>query len=263
MVKKWEELTADEKQEEMFNKWLSPQGVEFVNRQAEKAYKERVTRIKDAIQLKKKPDRIPVIPLPSFFPAYYTGVTPYDVMYDYDKCVDAWTKFVLDFKPDAHMGCAGPGSGKFYEMMDYKLYSWPGHGVAPNCSYQANEGEYMTADEYDDLIEDPSHYFSNVYLPRVFGSLEGWKMLPALTGILEIYGVAFNFLPFGLPPVQASYKTLFEAGAEALKWAGKVMGFDTDMAARGFPSLPAENRSSPPSGGHSSAARSSTPGAAA
>ena len=68
MVKKWEELTADEKQEEMFNKWLSPQGVEFVSPQAEKAYKERVTRIKDAIQLKKKPDRIPVLPLPSFSP---------------------------------------------------------------------------------------------------------------------------------------------------------------------------------------------------
>ncbi len=237
MVKKWEELTADEKQEEMFNKWLSPQGVEFVNPQAEKAYKERVNRIKDAIQLKKKPDRIPVIPLPSFFPAYYIGSTPHDVMYDYDKCVDAWTRFILDFEPDASMGCAGPGPGKFYELMDYKLYSWPGHGVAPNCSYQANEGEYMTASEYDDLIQDPSNYFSHVYLPRVFGSLEGWKMLPSLTGILEIYGVAFNFIPFGLPPVQATYQKLFEAGAEALKWAGKVMAFDTSMAAQGFPAF--------------------------
>ena len=237
MVKKWEELSADEKQEEMFNKWLSPQGIEFVSVEAEKAYKERVTRIKDAIQLKKKPDRVPVMPLPSFFPAYYYGVTPHDVMYDYDICVKAWTKFVQDFQPDASMGCAGPGSGKFYELMDYKLYSWPGHGVAPNCSYQANEGEYMTAEEYDDLIEDPSNYFTHIYLPRVFGCLEGWKMLPTLTGILEIYAVAFNFIPFGLPPVQASYKALFEAGAEALKWAGAVMGFDNEMAAQGYPPL--------------------------
>ena len=237
MEKKWEEMSSDEKQEEMFNKWLSPQGIEFVSPEAEKAYKERVTRIKDAIQLKKKPDRIPALALPSFFPAFYAGYTPYDVMYDYDKCAEAWRKFVLDFEPDAHMGCAGPGSGKFFEILDYKLYAWPGHGVPREHSYQACEGEYMTADEYDALIEDPTNYFTHNYLPRVFGKLDGFQMLPTLTGILEIYGVAFNFIPFGLPPVQETYKALFEAGAEALKWAGVVGGFDVEMATKGFPSL--------------------------
>ncbi len=237
MDKKWEEMSADEKQEEMFNRWLSPQGVEFASPEAEKGYKERLTRIKDAIQMKKTPDRVPVMPLPSFFPAYYDGVTPHDVMYDYDKCVKAWKKFVLDFEPDASMGCAGPGPGKFFEILDYKLYSWPGHGVSANSPYQANEGEYMTADEYDDLIEDPSNYFTHKYLPRVFGSLGGFSMLPSLTGILEIYGVAFNFIPYGLPPVQETYKALFEAGAEALKWAGAIVGFDNEMAAQGFPAL--------------------------
>jgi uroporphyrinogen-III decarboxylase len=237
MARTWEQLSADEKQEEMFNKWLSPQGIEFASPQAEKAYKERVMRIKDAIQLKKKPDRVPVLPLPSFFPAFYAGYTPEEVMYDYDKCADAWRKFVFDFEPDAHMGCAGPGPGKFYEILDYKLYAWPGHGVPAEHSYQACEGEYMTAEEYDDLIDDPSHFFTHNYLPRVFGKLDGFKMLPALTGILEIYGVAFNFIPFGLPPVQETYKALFEAGAEALKWAGAVGGFDVEMAANGFPAL--------------------------
>ena len=49
-------------------------------------------------------------------------------------------------------------------------------------------------------------------------------MLPPLTGILEMYGVAFNFIPYGLPPVQGAYKALFEAGAEALKWAMAMGG---------------------------------------
>jgi hypothetical protein len=141
MARTWEQLSPDEKQEEMFDKWLSPQGVEFVSNEAEKSYKERVTRIKDAIQMKKKPDRVPVLPLPSFFPAFYSGYTPEDVMYDYNKCTDAWRKFVLDYEPDAHMGCAGPGPGKFYEVLDYKLYAWPGHGVPSEHSYQACEGE--------------------------------------------------------------------------------------------------------------------------
>jgi uroporphyrinogen-III decarboxylase len=93
----------------------------------------------------------------------------------------------------------------------------------------------MMANEYDALIQDPSAFFSNVYLPRVFGALEPWSMLPFLPGILEIYGVSFNFIPFGLPPVQAAYKALFEAGAEALKWAGAVLGVEGELASLGFP----------------------------
>ena len=241
MEKQWEEMTSDEKQEEMFQRRLSPkdpQGndIKFQSPQAEKAYKERVIRAKDAIQMKKLPDRVPVFLLPNFFPVYYAGISPQEAMYDYDKCCMAFKKFVLDFDADVDPGAVGIGPGKVYDILDYKLYSWPGHGVPPEQPYQANEGEYMKADEYDALIDDPSNFFSNTYLPRVFGALEGFKMLPTLTGILEIYGVAFNFIPFGLPPVQATYKALFEAGAEALKWAGAVGGTGAEMTAAGYPS---------------------------
>jgi len=242
MEKQWEEMSPDEKQEELFAKWMSPkdpQGndLKFQSPQAEKAYKERITRIKDAIQMKKLPDRVPVFIIPSFFPVYNAGFTPREALYDYDKCCIAFKKLVMDFAPDGQIGAVAPGPGKVYDILDYKLYSWPGHGVSPNASYQANEGEYMKADEYDALIDDPSNFFSNTYLPRVFGSLEGFKMLPTLTGILEIYGVAGNFIPFGLPPVQATYKALFEAGAEALKWIGAIGACNMEMNAAGFPGL--------------------------
>ena len=242
MEKQWEEMSPDEKQEALFARWMSPkdsQGsdLKFQSPQAEKAYKDRITRIKDAIQMKKLPDRVPVFLTPSFFPMYYAGITPQESMYNYDKCCMAFKKFVMDFEPDGHLGAVVPGTGKALEILDYKLYSWPGHGVSPEQSYQANEGEYMKADEYDALIDDPSNFFSNTYLPRVFGALEGFNMLPTLTGILEIYGVAFNFIPFGLPPVQATYKALFEAGAEALKWAGAMGACNTEINAAGFPGL--------------------------
>ncbi len=242
MEKKWEGMTPDEKQEELFARWMSPkdpQGndLKFQSPQTEKAYKERITRIKDAIQMRKLPDRVPVFVIPSFFPVYNAGLTPREALYDYDKCCMAFKKLVMDFAPDAHIGAVAPGPGRVYDILDYKLYSWPGHGVPPEQSYQANEGEYMKADEYDALIDDPSSFFSSTYLPRVFGALEGFRMLPSLTGILEIYGVAFNFIPFGLPPVQATYKALFEAGAEALRWAGAVGASGMDISAAGFPGL--------------------------
>jgi len=242
MEKQWEQMSSDEKQEAFFARWMSPkdpQGndLKFQSPEVENAYKERITRTKDAIQMKKLPDRVPVFLLPSFFPVYNAGFTPREALYDYDKCCTAFKKLVADFAPDVQPGAVMPGPGRVYDILDYKLYSWPGHGVPPEQSYQANEGEYMKADEYDALIDDPSNFFSSTYLPRVFGALEGFQMLPYLPGILEIYGVAFNFIPFGLPPVQATYKALFEAGAEALKWAGAIGGCNMEIKAAGFPDL--------------------------
>ena len=80
MAKQWAEMSSDEKQEEMFNRWLSPKDPEgndfkFPTPEAEKAFKERITRIKDAIQMKKLPDRVPVLLIPSFAPAYYSGLS--------------------------------------------------------------------------------------------------------------------------------------------------------------------------------------------
>jgi hypothetical protein len=242
MEKKWEEMSADEKQEAQFQKLLTPKdpqgnALKFQSREAEAGYKASITRIKDAVQLKKTPDRVPVALLPSMFPFINAGMTIQEAMYDYDKCAAAFKKFALEFKPDMHIGAAQAGPGKFYDILDYKLYKWPGHGIAPERCYQCVEAEYMKAEEYDLLITDPSFYFRNFYLPRVFGALQGFTMLPPLTGILEIYGVAFNFIPYALPPVQGTFKALFEAGAEALKWAMVIGGLNGELASLGFPNI--------------------------
>jgi uroporphyrinogen-III decarboxylase len=236
MEKKWEEMTADEKRDSLVQKWLSPADVKFISAEAEKAYQSRVKRFLDAIQLK-KPDRVPVFPMTGFFAAYYSGLTPRDVMYDYDKLFSSYKKYVLDFQPDAHGGVTTAPPGRSFDILDYKLYAWPGHGVAPEHSYQAIEGEYMKADEYDALIEDPTYYFISTYFPRIFGALDAFKMISPLTNILEMYGgfTGAALVPYGLPPVQEAFKALMDAGSEALKWIGTVANYGTDMAANGFP----------------------------
>ncbi|MBN2392054.1 MAG: uroporphyrinogen decarboxylase [Anaerolineae bacterium] len=241
MNKEWAKMSADEKQEAAFQKLLAPKdptgnNLQFQSAEAEASYKASIRRIKDAIQLR-EPDRVPVTVLPSMFPYLNAGMTVEEAMYDYDKCMAAFKHFILELKPDMHIGASAPGPGKFYEILDYKLYCWPGHGVAPEYSYQCNEAEYMTADEYDLLITDPSFYFRNFYLPRVFGALGGFSMLAPYTSILEMYGVAFNFVPFALPPVQATFQALFEAGAEALKWAMATGGSDAELTTLGFPTI--------------------------
>jgi uroporphyrinogen-III decarboxylase len=196
-----------------------------------------VTRLKDAIQLKKKPDRIPVVPMTGFFPAYYSGMAPYDVMYDYEKMTKAWKKYIYDFAPDAHGGAATAVPGRMYEILDYKLYAWPGHGVPQEASYQCLESEYMKAEEYDDLIRDPSDFFRSVWLPRTMWALQPFRDLAPLTNMTEMYGgfTGFAMLPFGLPHVQEGCKKMLEAGSEALKWGMAVIGVDKEAAANGFP----------------------------
>ena len=116
MEKKWEEMNAEEKQEVQFGKLLVPKDPEgndlkFQSPEAESDYKAKVTRIKDAIQMKKTPDRVPITILPSMFPYTNGGISVEEAMYDYEKCTTAFKKFVTEFKPDMHIGASAPGPG--------------------------------------------------------------------------------------------------------------------------------------------------------
>ena len=69
MEKTWEEMSADEKQEAQLQKLLTPKDpegndIKFQSKEAEAAYKASINRFKDALQLKKNPDRVPVWILP-------------------------------------------------------------------------------------------------------------------------------------------------------------------------------------------------------
>ena len=92
-----------------------------------------ITRMKDAIQMKKTPDSVPLGLMPSMWPFINAGMTVQEAMYDYDKCTSAFRAFMLEYQPDMNIGAASPGPGRFYDIMDYKLYAWPGHGVAPRA----------------------------------------------------------------------------------------------------------------------------------
>jgi uroporphyrinogen-III decarboxylase len=236
MAKEWSQMTPAEKRADLCDKWLNPPGAKFASPQAEKDYKGRVQRFLDAFN-KKKPDRVPCFPMQGFFAAYYSGITPYDVMYDYQKADEAFTKMIVETAPDAHSSILGAPPGVVYDLLDYKLYSWPGHGVPKTASYQAREGEYMKASEYDDLIADPTNFFLTQWMPRVMGKLAPLASLSAFTNMTEMYGsfTAASFVPFGTPPVQEALKAMMKAGEEALKWIMVVGGYGAKMTSLGFP----------------------------
>jgi hypothetical protein len=229
--------TSAEKFEARFQAWAKPQGMQFATPEAECDYQERIQMLKDVVQLK-KPARIPVCPNVGFYPFVYAGVTAEEAMYDYEKLSFALQKYHTDFLPDSLSSAPIYGPGKVFEILDYKLYRWPGHGVPATTPYQCIEAEYMKADEYDHFLKDPSDFFMRAYLPRIFGALEPWKMLSPLTDILELPFMGGYMVPVGIPPVQESFKKFLEAGLAAMEWIQAAVGADGATISRhGIPPL--------------------------
>ncbi len=217
-------LTREQKFEERFARWAAP-GVQFDTPEAEAAYRERVQMFKDVVQCK-KPVRVPIMLNSGIVPFAYSGFTTEEVMYDYDKLGQAFKKYNQDFQTDTIISCGMTGSGPLFDILDYKLYQWPGHGVDPRASYQALEAEYMHADEYDLLINDPTDFFMRYYLPRVFGSLAGWSMLGPMTDVTELPFTGPYMISAGVPPIRQAFEKLLEAGQEALRWANAIGPID-------------------------------------
>jgi hypothetical protein len=228
---------ADKNQEARFNTWRSGQGIPFVSSEAQADYQDRVTLIKDAIQLKKPPARIPICPSAGFFPIQYAGISMHAAMYDYDALTGAWEKFCNDLTPDAYNAPTTVVPGRVLDILDFKLGQWPGHGVGEHSEYQYVEKEYMKADEYPDLIDDPSGFFMNRFLPRIFGALEPLQNMPLLPPVNEIPCIPPALFPFGDKDLQGAFSSLAKAGEEAVRWRDAVRRLNGRIMGRGYPAF--------------------------
>lgn len=229
----WAQMTPAQKREYRINNFLNP-SIPFVSPEAAQRYKVRAQRMVDAYNVT-EPDQVPIMLPVGSLPLILHGVSMHQAMYDVEKGFEACNAFNEKYSEELdYFAFPMAAPGKAFEILDYKLYAWPGHGLSVNApGYQYVEGEYMKADEYEDLIRDPSDYWLRTYLPRLFGSFEGFRMLTPLTDILEI--PMGQLMPLALPQVQESLQKLIDAGKELQKRnevAAKVM---KSGAAHGFP----------------------------
>ena len=203
----------------------------------EELFKERSKRVEDAVQLK-LPDRVPVAPNFGFFYAKYAGITCQEAHYDYDKWSMAVKKTVIDFQPDMYTSPRFTvlSPGPLLETVDFKQIKWPGHGVSPNHSFQFVEGEYMKAEEYDAFLEDPSDYIIRIYMPRIYGALEPFKMLPPLRSMMVGYAAVRLAAELARPEIITALETLSKARAESMRWRSIMDSLREELTELGFPS---------------------------
>jgi uroporphyrinogen-III decarboxylase len=235
MQKNWAEMTREQKREERMKNWLAGTGIRFRDARAEKMYTERAMRQKK-VMMCEIPDRVPVQMPSGNFPAYYSGYNLKRVMNDYEALEQSWLKFMEDFYDDMD-NFMGPGlvhSAPVMEIIDYKSYKWPGHGLGDDVnSFQFVEEPIMEASEYDALIEDPSDFSFRVLMPRTVGTLKPLEKFPPLNTLLFLsLMVAY---PFADPNMRAAFQSLIKAGEEMEKWQKHVMKVNQTALESGFP----------------------------
>ncbi|OGN96931.1 MAG: hypothetical protein A2Y89_06955 [Chloroflexi bacterium RBG_13_51_18] len=230
----WAQMTPEQKRQYRLNKTLDTSAMKFPSPEAEKAYKTRTQRMVDVYNVR-EPDRVPVNLPVGNLPLRMAGVNSHSAMYDYEKALEATRKFNEKYSQELEY-TAMPffiTPGKILDLLDYKLYAWPGHGLSETgSSWQYIEGEYMTVDEYDDLIRDPSDFWIRTYLPRAFGILEPMRLFQPFTNITENVHV-MQFMPLAMPQVQQMLQKMLEVGKEYQRVMQTMMGAGGGMSMGG------------------------------
>lgn len=136
----------------------------------EKLYQARLARYTTAMR-NEKPDMVPIRPFVAEFTAKYAGYTCQEVTHDYEKAFDAACKCAAAFDWDAVVGNMVYVWTGLTQAIGLKYYAVPGVDISPDTGFQYREPPpdraFMRADEYDALIEDPTGFLLNVWLPRV------------------------------------------------------------------------------------------------
>jgi uroporphyrinogen-III decarboxylase len=232
--KAWADMTPAERRAVRIEQWRNPP-VPWASPEAESAYKARVDRLLAAVNLQ-QPDHVPVALTAGWWPALYAGMTPYEAMQDPAKAAQAWVDFTVEFDMDAMVSpVLYTTPSTVFESIDYKLYSWPGHGVAKEASYQYNEKEWMLPEEYDHLISDPTDYMIRRYLPRTVGAFAGFAKLPSFFEFVELPFVSGFMGAWGSPEMTDGLERLAKASRAAGEWAAATFPRIGEMIALGYP----------------------------
>ena len=140
------------------------------SRDKELLYQTRLRRYVTAMR-NGKPDRIPIRPFVAEFTAKYAGYTCQEVAHDYEQAFAAARRCAADFDWDAVVSNMVYVWTGLTQAIGLTYYGIPGIDIPADTGFQYREPQqqdaFMRPEEYDALIEDPTGFLYNVWLPRV------------------------------------------------------------------------------------------------
>ena len=143
------------------------------------------------------------------------------------------------------MPCPAPRSylmpASMFEKLDYRLFSWPGHGTRKEAGFQYNEKEWMPAEDYDALIDDPTGYLLRTYLPRTVGAFTGFSKLSSFLDLTTFASVSGHMAGWASPEMTESCKAIGEAAREVEDGGGSWLRPWTGSRLPAFPPSAADD----------------------
>jgi hypothetical protein len=201
---------------------------------AEQLCAEKRQRVDDVIALK-EPDRVPFYFSSRFWAARQAGMTCEEAMYDAKGLSAATKPMILEFQPDLYqIPHTQVAVGPQLEALGFNAVQWPGHGVDPDVSFQYIDQEFMSADEYDDYLFDPTGFFLRKYLPRIADGLQPLAKLPDIPAYYHTRIVAGGRY-FADPEVRQALATLGQVGDVQEEASAEANRFIAEMESLGFP----------------------------
>lgn len=167
---------------------------------SEQLLKERVQRVRDAVALK-EPDRVPITPFSDiFFPALQAGMTHKEAMYKGRKYSNACLKVYSRYDWDLYPTLLFPGLGKLNDILGVTTMKWPGAAdpefrLGDHQPYQYIEKPWMEAEEYEELLKDPTGYLLRTAVPAQNTVLNPFKTFPQLSALAMMFS-GFSFMLF-------------------------------------------------------------------
>ncbi|HVP19726.1 MAG TPA: uroporphyrinogen decarboxylase family protein [Spirochaetia bacterium] len=195
-------------------------------------YDERMKRVLDAAALR-VPDRVPVFGPYQKYPYAFAGVTLKQAMNDYECARTVCHKFVDHFQPDLDFGPIFTYPAPAMDILGWKAFAWPGHGLGDDIMYQYVDGEYMKAEEYDEFIQDPSDFMLRTWAPRQFSALEGFSKMVPWRRFMWSGWMSLDF--FASPEMRRTLDLAVRAGEEMKRWWDSQSQYKDETKAKGYP----------------------------
>lgn len=140
----------------------------------EELYQQRFKRYTTALK-RGKPDRVPIRPFVAEFTARVAGFDCQQVTQDYNYAFEAVIKTCQAFDWDAAVANMVYVWAGIPQALNLKYYMFPGVGLDPDVGFNylepSEEQSFMLAEDYEALIEDPTGFLYNVWLPRASGDV--------------------------------------------------------------------------------------------
>lgn len=194
----------------------------------------RLERLKTAVDLREG-DRVPFIPKTESFPVTGYGLSHYDWMKDPRNALPYVQRYLTDYQPDVVWPVAPPCAIDPFEFLGATGVRLPGptHGLSMNTGFQMMDATYLMDDEFEEYLNDPTHFMLTKVYPRKFRNLAGLSN----ASFHELYDLATvgELCALAAPETGRAVETLLQGARMSAQHMGRSAMLNQKVVEMGFP----------------------------